>query len=144
MHQLYVTLIYCARNGIGPAVWTEYMKKHGRRKFQIDLGRELMNYAICNSWNGSGPKPNLMRQLDPLPCECEKCFFCLNSLTTGIDHKWKRNTITHFVQHDHTCTKTIGCTDKRVNLEKGTDYCKECYREREGTKQQKLKGITKS
>ena len=49
-----------------------------------------------------------------------------------------------FVQHDSTHTKTIGGTDKRVNLEKGTDYCKQCYREREGTKQQKLKGITKS
>ena len=38
VHQLYVTLIYCARNGSGPAAWTEYMKKNGRRRFQIDLG----------------------------------------------------------------------------------------------------------
>ena len=106
---------------------------------------DLMNYAIRNSWNNlDGPKPNWMRQSQPLPCECDKCFFCLNSLTTGIDYKRKRKTVTHFVQHDCTHTKTIGCIDKQVNSKKGTDYCKQCYRVREGTKQQKLKGITKS
>ena len=97
-----------------------------------------MNYTIRNSWNGSGPKPNWMRQLDPLPCECDKCFFCLNSLTSGIDHKHKRKTVTHFVQHDHTRTKTFDCTDKRVDLQIGSSYCKQCYRERTGTRKQKM------
>ena len=116
MHQLYVIIIYCARNAIGPPEWTEYLKKHGRRKFQIDLGRDLMSYAIRNSWNNTGARPNWMRQTTPLPCECDKCFFSLNSLTTGVDHKRQKRTVTHFAQHDCTRTKTVDCTDKRVDL----------------------------
>jgi hypothetical protein len=142
VHQLYVTLIYCARNGIGPMGWTVYLKKHGRRKFQIDLGRDLMSYAIHNSWTDmDDPKPNWMRQSQPLPCECNKCFFCLHSLTTGLDHKRQKTTITHFVQHDRTRTKTVDCTDKRVNLGRGTSYCRQCYRERSGTKEEKMLNI---
>ena len=140
-----LTMIYCAQNSIGPEAWNEYKKKHGRRRFQIDLGRDLMNYAIRNSWtNMDGPKPNWMRQLPPLPCECNKCFFCLNSLTTGIDHKRQKRTVTHFVQHDRTRTKTVGCTDKRVDLQIGSNYCKQCYRERPGTREEKLDGINYS
>eukprot|EP00956_Cyclotella_meneghiniana_P016026 scaffold25077_cov48-Cyclotella_meneghiniana.AAC.2 len=144
VHQLYVIIIYCARNAIGPPEWTDYLKKHGRRKFQIDLGRDLMSYAIRNSWNNIGAKPNWMRQTAPLPCEFDKCFFCLNSLTTGVDHKRQKRTVTHFVQHDRTRTKTVDCTNKRVNLQMGTSHCKQCYRERTGTRAEKLDGINKS
>ncbi len=101
-----------------------------------------MSYAICNSWNTlDGPKPNWMRQAQPLPCECNKCFFCLYSITTGLDHKYQKRLITHFVQHDHTCTKTVDCTEKHVNLGRVTSYCKQCYRERTGTKAEKMKDI---
>ena len=144
VHQLYVTVIYSALNDIGPEVWKIYLKKHGRRKFQIDLGRDLMNYAIRSSWNGVGQKPNWMRQYDPLPCECTKCFFCLNSLTSGVDHKRKRKTVTHFVQRDRTRTKTVDCTDKLVDLGVGSSWCRQCYRERTGTKKEKLNGISSS
>jgi hypothetical protein len=124
VHQLYVTVIYCARNGIGPTEWTGYLKKHGRRKFQIDLGRDLMSYAIRNSWTDmDGPKPNWMRQSHLYHCECNKCFFCLNSLTTGLDHKrQKRRTVPHFVQHDRKRTMTKDCTTKRVGLKRGSQY----------------------
>ncbi len=109
----------------------------------IDLGRDLMSYAIRNSWTDmDGPKPNWMRQSQPLPCKCNKCFFCLNSLTTGLDHKCQKSTITHFVQHDRTRTKTVDCTDKRVNLGRGTSYCRQCYRERSGTKEEKMLNIS--
>ena len=145
MHQLYVTVIYCAKYDIGPVAWKDYFKKHGRKRFQIDMARELMNYAISKSWtNLNGPAPDWMRRATLLPCDCNKCFFCLHSLTTGIDHKRKRYTITTFIQHDRTRTKTVDCTDKQVNLLIGTSHCKQCYRERTGTKKQKLKGINKS
>eukprot|EP00956_Cyclotella_meneghiniana_P044563 scaffold323191_cov89-Cyclotella_meneghiniana.AAC.1 len=144
VHQLYVIIIYCARNDIGPTEWTDYLRKHGRRKFQIDLGWDLMSYAIRNSWtNMDGDnKPNWMRQTAPPPCECDKYFFCLNSLTTGLDHKRQKRTVTHFAQHDRARTKTVDCTDKRVDLQiVVSNYCKQCYRERPGTRAEKLDGI---
>jgi hypothetical protein len=48
------------------------------------------------------------------------------------------------VQHDRTRTKIVGCTDKRVNLNIGSSHCKQCYRERPGTRAEKLDGINKS
>ena len=68
-------------------------------------------------------------------------LFCLHSLTTGLDHKHQKHTVTHFVQHDCTRTKTVDCTDKQVNLGRGTSYCKQCYRERTGTKEEKMVDI---
>ena len=52
--------------------------------------------------------------------------------------------MTHFVQHDRTRTKTVDCTDKRVDLGVGSSWCRQCYRERAGTKKEKLKGISNS
>eukprot|EP00956_Cyclotella_meneghiniana_P023808 scaffold46988_cov91-Cyclotella_meneghiniana.AAC.5 len=58
----------------------------------------------------------------------------------------KQCNIIPFVQHDCTHTKTVDCTDtdKRVNLQIGTSYCKQSYRERPGTRAEKLDGIKKS
>ena len=104
-----------------------------------------MGYAIRHSWTDmDGPKPNWMRQAAPLPCECDKCFFCLNSLTTGVNHKSKRRTVTAFVPHDRSRTRTMDCTDKRVDLQIGSSYCKQCYRERPGTRAENLNGINTS
>ena len=145
VHQLYVTVIYCAKYKIGSVWWKIYLNKNGRKRLQIDMSRELMNYAISKSWtNLDSAKPDWTRRAAVIPCDCNKCLFCLHSLTTGIDHKRKRRTVTHFVQHDHTRTKTVDCTDRHVNLQRGSDCCMQCYREREGTREQKLKGISKS
>ena len=120
VHQLYVTVIYCAKYDIGPVAWKDYLKKHGRKRFQIDMARELMNYAISKSWtNLNGAKPDWMRRATLHPCDCNKCFFCLLSLTTGIDHKRKRHNITTFIQHDRTRTKPVDCTDKRSDTGRG-------------------------
>ena len=145
IHQLYVIVIYCAKYGIGPDEWEVYLKKNGRKIFQIDLARECMNYAIRHAWPDlNGPKPNWMRQAELVPCECKKCFFCLNNLTSGIAHKRKRGAGTTFIHRDNKRTKTVGCTDKRVNLQADNNYCKQCYRERPGTREQKLHKINKS
>lgn len=71
-------------------------------------------------------------------------LFCLNNLTSGIAHKRKRGVVTTFIHRDNKRTKTVGCTDKRVNLDAGCDYCKQCYRDRTGTREEKLYKINKS
>ena len=140
----FLKLSTCAKGGILPKTWEVYLKKDGRKKFQFDLGRDLMSYAICNCWtNMDELKPNWMRRASILPCECNKCFFCLQSLTTGIDHKRKRHTVRTFVQRDGTRTKTDDCTDKQVNLGKGSAHCRQCNRERTGTRAQKMYKIPK-
>jgi hypothetical protein len=142
VHILYVIVSYCAVNGIGPEYWKLYLLKIGRRNFQIDLGREIITYAIRHAWtNLDGPKSSWMRQSDLIPCACRKCFFCLNGLTSGITHKKRKSTVTTFVQHDNTRRKTVDCTDVRVDLQKGTSHCRQCYRERPGTKEQKMEKI---
>ena len=132
-------MIYCVKCGIGPDEWEVYLKKNGQKKFQIDLARDCMNYAIRHAWKDlNGPKPNWMRQTELIPCECKKCFFCLNKLTSGIAHKRKHGAVPTAIHQDNKSTKTVRCTDMRVNLDAGCDYCKQCYRERTGTREQKL------
>jgi hypothetical protein len=82
--------------------------------------------------------------VDFIPCGCKRCFFCLNGFTSGVDHKHAKRTQTTFVQHDNSRTVTKDCTDKRVNLLRGTSYFKQCYRERSGSKKEKLENISYS
>jgi hypothetical protein len=112
----------------GPHSYQKYLKKDGRFKFQIDLGIPLLNHALTNKWKNfeGDPPPDWTRKIDWIPCNCEKCFFCLNGLTNGIAHK-KCKVATTFVQHDNTWTVLNGCTDKCVDLKKGGGYCKMCY-----------------
>ena len=85
-----------------------------------------------------------MRQTELIPCECKKCFFCLNKLTSDIARQRKHGAVTTVIHQDNKSTKTVGCTDMRVNLDAGCDYCKQCYRERTGTREQKLYKIPNS
>ena len=68
-----------------------------------------------------------MRQTGWLPCECGRCFCCLNGLTNWIGHR-KKWTRTIFIQHDNTRTMTDNCTTKRVDLDRGCEHCKICLR----------------
>ena len=104
IHTCYVILLCVkAKNGEGPKEWQVYLKKDGRFKFQIDLGFALHNHAISSAWtNLDGQRPDWIRQASFLPCDCEKCFFCLNKLTNGIGHLKKRKAVTIFVQHNGT------------------------------------------
>jgi hypothetical protein len=89
----------------------------------------------------NGPRPNWMRQIDFVPCGCKYCFFCKNGFTTGVAHKQKKQTKTIFVHHDNSRTVTKDCTDTRVDLLRGNQYCRQCYRERTGTSTEKKQGI---
>jgi hypothetical protein len=87
VHVIYVIACWLARLARGPGSYRKYLKKDGRFKCQVDLGIEIFNYAIRKEWTDLNvPPPQWMRQTDWLPCECGKCFFCLNGLKNGIGH----------------------------------------------------------
>lgn len=125
--------------GEWPEYWSLYMDKNGgRRKFQIDLGIALMNYGIELDWDGDkeSQRPRWMRQSEFVPCDCEKCFFCLHGLTTGIAHPKNER-----VMIEYACgsrRRTNKCSSERVLLKKknGDDmvnsaYCRMCYRKQD-------------
>jgi hypothetical protein len=145
-HLLYVIVIYCANNDIGPEWWQLYKKKGGREEFQIDLGRDLMAFAIQLAWSDlNGSRPNWMRQNDFIPCGCKHCFFCRNGLTTGVGHRKRKQTVTTYYGRDSKRTRKVtGCVDKRVHLQRGIQQCRQCYRERTGTHEEKMNGIPKT
>ena len=61
-----------------------------------------------------------------LPCGCNKCFFCLTKITTGIDDSPTKMP----VELQFKCSKrmrTDECTNDRVNLgKKSGAYYKMC------------------
>ena len=141
VHTLFVVVVFCAKANVGPEWWALYLKKRGRYRFQIDLGQALINYALQNEWEDiDGPRPNWIRQREFIPCDCNNCFFCLKGLTSGIAHKKPKKTITTFVQHDNTRIMTKDCTIKRVNLGRGSQYCRMCYRKQcKGTEDERAR-----
>jgi hypothetical protein len=59
--------------------WKRYENKNfGRLNFQIDLAIDLMNYGISCEWDGvSKERPSFIPKGHLVPCECNKCFFCV-------------------------------------------------------------------
>ena len=122
--------------GEWPEYWSLYGDKNGeRRRFQVDLGIALMNYGIGLDWDGDkdSQRPSWMRQSEFVPCDCEKCFFCLHGLTNGIAHPRNKN-----VTIEYACgsrRRTNKCSTERVLLKKKngedmdySDYCRMCLR----------------
>ena len=51
-----------------------YLSKYdGRRKFQINLGIYLLNYAIDKEWDGESERPDWMRPSELILCNCKAC-----------------------------------------------------------------------
>ena len=97
-------------------MWRRYKSKHlGRALFQIDLGLAIINLGIRMSWDGKSKRPNWMRQHELAPCECEKCYFCLNGFTNGMSHERKSETIV--VYRCNKRVKTGKCNENRANLQ---------------------------
>jgi hypothetical protein len=73
-------------------------------------------------------------------------YFCLQGLTTGIAHKHdlKRPVAVYYGRDSKRTRKVTGCVDKRVNLQRGIQHCRQCYRERTGTHLEKMDGIPKT
>mmetsp|Transcript_4408 Transcript_4408/g.9774 ORF Transcript_4408/g.9774 Transcript_4408/m.9774 type:complete len:89 (+) Transcript_4408:265-531(+) len=77
-------------------------------------------------WDGvSDDRPGWMRQRDIIPCDCKKCFFCIKGLSSGIEHKRKKQKVT--INYKTNSVTTSKCTD-RVPLGPSGQYCKMCYR----------------
>jgi hypothetical protein len=74
-------------------------------------------------------RPNFMRQDPFVPCDCGKCFFCLNGITTGIAHPPTKKAKVTVEYKCGTRVTTNKCTDVRVSLGLSSGkYCRMCYR----------------
>ena len=125
----------------GKEEWAKYRSKHdGRRKFQIDLALSVLEYGIKLEWKepyNKEEKPKWLRQQNYIPCGCKKCFFCMNGMTSGIDHS-----PTSRKEKKRKRDEKV-CSIERVDLGRGGSYCRPCYRKQSNmseTHTQKRKG----
>ena len=103
------------------------------RKFQIDLGISLLNKGISMDWVGE-KMPEYVQVTEFIPCDCKKCYFYLHGYTSGIAHADKKRAAPTVVQYKcGTTLKTKKCSTERVNLEKGSCYCRMCYMKQDKT-----------
>ena len=131
VHAIYVIVCHLTSEGNRPD-WKKYSNKNeGRKNFQIDLGILLLNYAIELDMKDSNKKPKWMRQTPPIPCDCKKCYFCKNGITTGIAHPAKKAKV-EIVTANNVRVKTSKCINERVRLAVGSNYCRMCYRSQFG------------
>ena len=107
-------------------LWKRYKSKNdGRRIFQIDLALAVMEYGIKLDWEATfldENRPAWMRKKSFVPCACETCFFCKIKKTNGMEHK-PRSRKEKKRKHDDMI-----CTTERVDIGKGSSYCRLCYR----------------
>ena len=130
IHCCYVIVCYLATFEVGDPKWKKYLSKHnGRHDFQIDLGVHLLNYALEMAWDGESERPSWMRQSEFVPCDCDKCYFCINGHTNGIAHPPKKKAKNDIFFANGEVLTTNKCMNVRVNLF-GTSSrnCKMCYR----------------
>ena len=121
-------MVVCAlvNMSLGMPEWKTYKSKNGgRHNFQIDLGIALLNYGVGLDWDGKSERPDWMPGKDFKPCDCEKCFFCLNGLTNGIAHPptKKRKVVVEYACGTRLTTNK--CTNERVNI------LGKCYRKQD-------------
>ena len=63
-----------------------------------------------------------MRKKSFVPCSCKKCFFCKVKKTNGMEHTPKSRKEKKRKRDEKICTA------ERVDLGKGSSYCRPCYR----------------
>ena len=79
-----------------------------------------------------------MRQTAWVPCNCQECYFCINGLTTGIDHKKRKERVSVVYAQKNKRVKMTTCADVAVRVKlakyaKGRGrYCGMCYRNQPG------------
>ncbi len=127
LHVVCVIAIFCANAKIGPKKWRQSRDKNGgHMKLQIDLGIELSTFAIeLERADSTITRPGWLHQTSFIPCDCKKCFFCLNKLTNGIHHCPETIVVIH--HSDGSKTKTPTCTSTAVRIMKNSSYCRICY-----------------
>ena len=143
IHAVYVVVCFLIKGDVGQEQWKWYLDTHlGRHDFQIDLALSIMNYGIGLQWDGdSATRPNFLQQTAFVPCNCGKCFFCLNGITTGIAHPPSKRAKVTVEYACGTRVKTNKCTRDWVNLGlKSGEYCRMCYQKQVSTELVKAKG----
>ena len=109
--------------------WSKYKSKNdGRRKFQVDLALAVMEYGITLDWKepfNDENRSGWMQKKTFVPCACKK-IFCKTGKTNGIEQKPKSRKEAKRKQDEKVCTL------ERVDIGKGPNYCKPCYRVRMG------------
>ena len=136
IHAVYVVVCFLVKGDVGQKQWKRYLDTHsGRHDFQINLALSIMNYGVGLHWDGkSATRPNFMRQAAFVPCDCDKCFFCLNNITSGIGHPPSKRAKVTVEYACGTRVKTNKCTSDRVSLGmKSGKYCRMCYRKQVST-----------
>ena len=112
-------MCYCNENNVRNTDWKRYLNKNtGRHDFQIDSGIYLLKYGITLDWKGN-KRPSYMRTDQFIPYECEKCYFCMNMHTSGIDHK-RKSTPEH-MRVGGKKVKMDMYTNERVKLQESGD-----------------------
>ncbi len=143
IHAVDVVVCFLIKGDVGQEQWKRYLDTHsGHHDFQIDLALSIMNYGIGLQWDGeSATRPNFLQQTAFVPCDCGKCFFCLNGITTGIAHPPSTRAKVTVEYACGTRVKTNKCMSDRVNLGlKSGEYCRMCYQKQVSTELVKAKG----
>ncbi len=129
-------MCYLVKDDVGQKQWKRYLGTHsGRHDFQINLALSIMNYGVGLHWDGKfTTRLNFMRQMAFVPCDCCKCFFCLNNITSGIVHPPSKRAKVTVEYACRTGGKTNKCTSDRVSLGMTSgSYCRMCYRKQVST-----------
>jgi hypothetical protein len=129
VHTIFVICCWLARAKVGPKQYRKYLKKDCRFKFQVDLGIALLNYVI-------GAEGNNLSNLvlngcihrigfhASVNCPSSVLTGWLMELCIGSNMKWWPHT---FNMTTHVWSKK-GCSDQRVQLNRGSQFCRMCYR----------------
>ena len=138
VHTVCVVVCFLSRPSSNKACLNKYYSKNsGHHDFQIDLGVALLNYGIDLDWDGESKKPDCMRQVAPVPCDCKQCYFCLNGTTKGISHRKEDKAVIV-----HKCNKRIrisGCYEDLVIISTSGGYFQLCYKQQLGHLKTKVK-----
>ena len=81
-------------NDMGNKEWKRYYNTYdGRRKFQIDLAIDIINYGLALDWDGGDERPSYMRKDAFVPCDCKKYCFRKHGVTgvvSGVPPQGKK------------------------------------------------------
>ena len=94
----------------------------------MDLGLALMNAGISRDWKDPktnrkvSDRPLYVRKHDWIPCDCKRCFFCLNKMTCGVTHP-NRGVKKQPMSHERPA-----CSP-RMKIGKSSQHCEICVAE---------------
>ena len=94
IHCQYHVVCWMVANNMGKKEWKKYYNTYGsRRKFQIDLAIDIINYGLALDWDKGDERPSYVRKDAFIPCDCKICLFCkrgVTGLVSGVPPKGKK------------------------------------------------------